>query len=384
MRLIGPLWQLRGGGVGVDMGRQRVVHPDDAPTVLAPSTNAPASASHFGTFACTESQTDVSGGNTVAFAIDGLTDERGVESTRSDTLDAPEADATKGQSVPGAETNASCHREIAAPQRAGRPPGTDRIGTGSDGNGRQVGQSGPAQAWGLPSCSERSSEIDAGQEQDDSHEAEPDDSHQEELDDNHQAELDDSHQAELDDRHLRALQVNSPAPRRVSKMRRRSTVASPAHGGLAVVDPKDQGQTGASRRNSEANGKSNLRSSKLGLRSSRRSSTGNLESSQLRSSVEPKTSLRSSVERRDSATRRGSGPGDDALLQTFFSSLLAQRASASRLTVDPDANWLKLWDLVQVFCIFYKLFVGPLADRIPFRHSVHARSPDGMVPSMRD
>ena len=368
MRLIGPLWQLRGGGVGVDMGRQRVVHPDDAPTVLAPSTNAPASASHFGTFACTESQTDVSGGNTVAFAIDGLTDERGVESTRSDTLDAPEADATKGQSVPGAETNASCHREIAAPQRAGRPPGTDRIGTGSDGNGRQVGQSGPAQAWGLPSCSERSSEIDAGQEQDDSHEAEPDD----------------SHQAELDDRHLRALQVNSPAPRRVSKMRRRSTVASPAHGGLAVVDPKDQGQTGASRRNSEANGKSNLRSSKLGLRSSRRSSTGNLESSQLRSSVEPKTSLRSSVERRDSATRRGSGPGDDALLQTFFSSLLAQRASASRLTVDPDANWLKLWDLVQVFCIFYKLFVGPLADRIPFRHSVHARSPDGMVPSMRD
>ena len=53
------------------------------------------------------------------------------------------------------------------------------------------------------------------------------------------------------------------------------------------------------------------------------------------------------------------------LLQTFFSSLLAQRASASRLTVDPDANGLKLWDLVQVLCVFYNFSV--VLWRIAFR-----------------
>jgi len=74
--------------------------------------------------------------------------------------------------------------------------------------------------------------------------------------------------------------------------------------------------------------------------------------------------MRSSLGRRVSNAHRAS-VGDDVLLQTFFSSLRAQRASASSLTIDPDANWLKIWDVVQLLCVFYNFTM--VMWRIAFR-----------------
>ena len=315
------------------MGRQRVVHPEDDAAATPPSTGAPTSATHLGTLADTEPQNSAqNGGSTVSFAFDGA-DERVATSTITSRLHAPDADAAGGQSDPGAETMASCSSpargtsQIAAQQHAWMPPGNGRTGTEGEGSGEQGERSGSAPAWGLSSSSKRASDSVAGQE--------------------------------LDER-LQALQLNGPAPRRAS-------IGPPSAGPAREASPGARRQSGSSMSTDAPSRRNSAAPSRRGSADSTRSSMerrGSGALSRRSSAGDLRDSIRSSMERRGSNARRAS-LGDEVLLQTFFSSLLAQRASASRLTIDPDANWLKLWDVVQLLCVFYNFTM--VMWRIAFR-----------------
>ena len=228
------------------------------------------------------------------------------------------------------------------------PPGSGRADTASDGSGGQGEGSRFAPARGLSSYSERASDSVAGQE--------------------------------LDER-LQALQLNGPAPRRASIGPLSAGPAQEANPG-AICQPGSSMSTDApSRRNSAApSRRGSADSTRLSMErrgsgaASRRGSADSTRSSMERrgsgassrrgSASDLRDSVRSSMERRASNARRAS-LGDEVLLQTFFSSLKAQRASASRLTIDPDAKWLKLWDVVQLLCVFYNFTM--VMWRIAFR-----------------
>ena len=341
------------------MGRQRVVHPEADAAASPPSTRAPASATNRCTLAHTEPRNGTEGGgSTVAFAIDGADD--GVATfTSTGQMDASDAAA---RSDPGAETIASCAspaRRLAAQQQAWMPPGNGRTDTSGEGGGGQGDQIGSAPAWGLSTCSELAGETVAGQE--------------------------------LDER-PQAQQLNGPAPMRVSTgplsardaspgarcqsggststnapLRRNSAAAS--HRGSAADSSRRGSAAGLTRSNMERRGSGAL--SRRGSADSTRSSMerrGSGASSRRGSASwlasDLRDSMRSSLGRRVSNAHRAS-VGDDVLLQTFFSSLRAQRASASSLTIDPDANWLKIWDVVQLLCVFYNFTM--VMWRIAFR-----------------
>ena len=345
------------------MGRQRVVHPEDDAAATPPSTSAPTSATRPGTLAHTDPQTGrrVTGGDAVTFAFDGA-DERVATST---STNAPDDDTAGGQSDPGAETMASCPSpargtgQIAAQQHAWIPPSNARTDTESEGSRGQGERSGSAPPWGLSSCSERASEGVAGQE------------------------LDESLQAER----LQALQLNGLAPRRASAGPAREASLGARHQSEASPGARRQsgstmGTDAASRRKSAPpcrRGSASMERRGSGASSRRGSADSSLSSMERRgsgassrrsSAGDLRDSIRSSMERRGSNAQRASlglvdHGGDEVLLQTFFSSLLAQRANVSRLTIDPDASWLKLWDVVQLLCVFYNFTM--VMWRIAFR-----------------
>ena len=252
------------------------------------------------------------------------------------------------------------------------PPSNGRTDTAGEGGGGQGDQSGSAPAWGLSTCSELAGETVAGQE--------------------------------LDER-PQAQQLNGPAPMRVSTGPLSARDASPgarcqSGGSTSTNAPLRRNSAAASRRGSAADSTRSSMERRGSCASSRRGSAAGLTRSNMerrgsgalsrRGSAD---STRSSMERRGSgaSSRRGSASwlasdlrdsmrsslgrrvsnahrasvGDDVLLQTFFSSLRAQRASASSLTIDPDANWLKIWDVVQLLCVFYNFTM--VMWRIAFR-----------------
>ena len=344
------------------MGRQRVVHPEDDAAASPPSARAPASATNLCALAHTEPRNGTKcGGSTVAFAIGGA-DERVAAFTSTGQMDASDAAA---RSDPGAETMGSCSSpalRLAAQQQAWMPPGNGRTDTAGEGSGGKGDQSGSAPAWGLSTCSELAGETVAGQELDERLQAQ-------QL--NGPAPMRDSTGA-LSARHASPganapLRRNSAAPSRRgsaadstrSSMERRGSCASSRRGsaaGLTRSNMERRGSGALSRRGSADSTRSNMERRGSGA-SSRRGSASWLTS-------DLRDSMRSSVGRRVSNAHRAS-VGDDVLLQTFFSSLRAQRASASSLTIDPDAKWLKIWDVVQLLCVFYNFTM--VMWRIAFR-----------------
>ena len=271
--------QPRGGSVGVGMGRQRVVHPEDDDAASPPSTRATASATNRCTLAHTEPRNGTEGGGSaVAFAIDGA-DERVAAFTSTGQMDASDAAA---RSDPGAETMASCSspvRRLAAQQQAWMPPGNGRTDTADEGGGGQGDQSGPAPAWGLSTCSELAGETVAGQE--------------------------------LDER-LQAQQLNGPAPMRVSTGPLSARDASPgarcqSGGSTSTNAPLRRNSAAPSRRGSADSTRSSMER-RVSCASSRRGSTAGLTRSNMERRGSGALSRRGSADStRSSMERRGSG-----------------------------------------------------------------------------